>query len=186
MKHPWAIIGTAAILSAAVLAYALAQDTTDQQYKVGLLASVRISSVYFLIAFTAGPLWRLTQAARFRLLLANRRYIGLCFALLHSVHLLFIGLWVNANPDKTDTVVLLGGGLAYSLMYLQALTSNQISVRLLKRYWRWLQTFAMYTLWLVLTFTFAGSDSLTAKVYTALLIAALGIRLLAAQYKRTT
>jgi methionine sulfoxide reductase heme-binding subunit len=184
-KYPRTILASTILISIAVIVYAFGQETEELRHRTGLLTSVRLSAIYFLIAFSVGPLTRLSNTGWLRPLLANRRYIGLSFALMHTVHLYFIALWVRANPDKFDPVPLWIGGSAYLFMYLQAITSNDYSVSRLRRYWRWLHNYSTYLLWLVITVTFAGSESLTAKIYTAFLLSAMAVRLIAAFKPRT-
>ncbi len=179
-KFPRTILASAVLLAIVAMVYAFGQETEELRYRAGLLTSVRFSAIYFLIAFTIGPMVRLSDADWLRFILGNRRYIGLGFALLHSVHLYFIALWVLANSDKLDPITLWVGGGAYLFMYLQALTSNDYSVSRSRRYWRWLHSFSMIFLWLIITVTFAGSESMTAKIYTAFLLSAMAIRLIAA------
>lgn len=179
-KHPVPILLLAVFLGGGASVLAIGEGSAgDYQYQSGLLATVRVSALFFLVAFTAGPLLRLTKAPWLRPVVANRRYIGLGFALTHSFHLAFIVLWVNEFPELLDTTVLVGGGIAYVLMYLQALTSNDYSLRKLGRYWRWLHTFSMYYLWFIMTVTFVGHDYVIARIYTAVLVIAMIVRLVA-------
>ena len=184
-KYPWAITGTAALLGGGIVALAASQDAMgDFQFQYGLLATVRASAVCFLIAFTVGPIYRLTRSRCLQQILANRRYIGLAFAILHTIHLGFIMLWIDANPGLVKTQTLVFGGIAYVFMYAQALTSNNYSVARLGKNWSRLHTFAMYYLWFIMTSTFVGHDYVTARVFTLMFVFAILLRMAALMKKR--
>lgn len=172
-KYPWLIFLFTLAISAGVILLALNQETEKEMLSMGLIASARVSALYFLLAFTIGPLARLTRSSWARAVMANRRYLGVGFAQLHSVHLGFIFAWVPANPGQLEMVTLVGGSTAYVLMYCQAATSNDFSTQRMGKWWKWLHNAGMYYLWFILTLTHAGSESLTGRTYTALLFAAL-------------
>jgi len=182
-KYSGTIFASAVALGAAATILAFSEvgqgAGNDYPYQFGLLATVRISALYFLIAFVAGPLYQLTKADWLAKVISNRRYIGLSFAFVHSIHLGFIILWINANPGLAEAMTLIVGGIAYLLMYLQALTSNNYSLTLLGKYWRWLHNFSMYYLWFIMTVTFAGHNYLTARIFTGVFLVALLVRILA-------
>ncbi len=182
-KYPRTIFASAVALGAAVTILAFSEvgqgAGNDYPYQFGLLATVRISALYFLIAFVAGPLYQLTKADWLAKVISNRRYIGLSFAFVHSIHLGFIILWINANPGLAEAMTLIVGGIAYLLMYLQALTSNNYSFTLLGKYWRWLHNFSMYYLWFIMTVTFSGHNYVTARIFTGVFLVALLVRILA-------
>lgn len=179
-KYPWSITLTAVALGAGISALSLALDPQgDYTYQFGLLATVRASAICFLAAFLVGPLFRMTKAPWLRPLLANRRYLGLSFAILHSFHLAFILLWMNEHPGLAEAPVLILGGGAYAIMYLMALTSNDWSVKTLGRNWGRLHTIGVYYLWAIMTITFIGHDYLTARLFTLMFFIALIVRLMA-------
>ena len=182
-KYPRTIFASAVALGAAATILTFSQvgqgASNDYPYQFGLLATVRISALYFLIAFVAGPLYQLTKADWLPKIISNRRYIGLSFAFVHSIHLGFIILWIDANPGLAEPMTLILGGIAYLLMYLQALTCNNYSVILLGKYWRWLHNFSMYYLWFIMTATFSGHNYVTARIFTGVFLVVLLVRILA-------
>ena len=97
-RYPWQIFLLTAAVSAAVIVYALAQETSKEMLSIGLVASIRTASVGFLFAFAAGPLLKLVSNDVTRFLRANRRYLGLSFAQLLGVHFCFVVAFLMANP----------------------------------------------------------------------------------------
>jgi DMSO/TMAO reductase YedYZ heme-binding membrane subunit len=81
-------------------------------------------------------------------------------------------------------VAILGGGAAYGLMYLMALTSNDFSMRKLGKNWKRLHIIGIYYSWLIFFQSYAQSIFLSDPdkwvwgfAFTALLLGALGLRL---------
>jgi len=116
--------------------------------------TAKIGVVLFAAAFSASSLRELWRVDATRWLRANRRGLGLSFALVHTTHLAaLIALGVNF-PDPfvggLDPVTLVGGGLAYAFMFAMAATSNDASVRRLglKR-WRRLHTVGGWYIWFI-------------------------------------
>ncbi len=180
IRYPWLITSAALLLGAALSTLSFILDESgDYAYQFGLLATVRASATVFLIVFVSGPLYRITRAGWLRPVLANRRYLGISFAILHTFHLAFILLWMQANPGLATTQVLIGGGAAYFLMALMALTSNNWSVAHMGKGWGRLHTVAAYYICAIMFITFIGHDYLVARLFTALFLAALILRLFA-------
>lgn len=184
-RYPLAITLGAVLAGGLVTLLAFSQNPAGEYtWQYGLLATVRLSAAVLLVTFTVGPLTRLTGAGWTRPLLLNRRYLGIAFAILHSYHLLFIVLWTMAFPELMDITTLVGGGAAFVFAYLMALTSNDAAVRRLGRYWKWLHITGIYYLWAIMTLTFAGQDSWTARTCTALFLMAMLLRVAAMAKRR--
>jgi len=116
----------------------------------------RVGLPVFLTAYLASTLLRFSKNDLTKALMRRRRQWGLAFALTHSVHLaaLFYYLMIAGMPPELLT--LLGGGLAYVLIYLMAFTSNDSSVRLLGKNWKRLHVFGIHYIWFIYTFTYLG------------------------------
>lgn len=179
-RYPWTIITSSALLSIVVAAWAFSIPDLDERYKAGLLATARLSGTFFLLAFIAGPLARIHPGSPARLLVRNRRYLGLACALAHTVHLSFIVLWAMYRPDDVSMTVVLAGGIAYLLILSMAATSNDSSQRRLGRNWKRLHTAGIYYVWLVFLATFAGHTTIFAMLYSALFLVAMLLRVAAA------
>ncbi len=173
-------------LVAGLLAIALAFVATPVPADQALLAArwtARAALPLFLAAYLASSLLRLWPTALTRALVRRRRQWGLGFALAHSIHL--VALAVNVilfRPRPAETLI--GGGVAYLLIYLMALTSNDASMRLLGRWWKRLHRLGIHVVWLVFTVSYVGRFTdgdpdhfATALVLAPLMIAALALRL---------
>jgi len=122
-------------------------------------------------------------------LLRNRRYVGVAFAVSHTVHLIGIIAATRVVADFTIApAALYGGGLAYVFIALMTATSFDRTARWLgRRWWSRLHKAAAYYIW----FIFAQSYLPRAAVSVAYvpfglaIIAALGLRIAAARSRRT-
>jgi DMSO/TMAO reductase YedYZ heme-binding membrane subunit len=107
--------------------------------------------VLFTTAYVASSLRALWRNELTRWLLANRRYVGLSYAVSHTLHLGAIVELARANPDfELQAVTLIVGGLAYVLLYLMTLTSNDRAVKALGlENWRRLHRTGMHYNWFI-------------------------------------
>jgi methionine sulfoxide reductase heme-binding subunit len=146
--------------------------------------TARAAFPFFLIAYSASSLLRQWPGGLTRALMRRRRQWGLAFALAHTIHLAALATNLLAFDVERPLLVLAGGGLAYGLIYLMALTSNDWSMRKLGRKWKLLHRIGIHYTWLIFFQSYAGgifnSDpdkALTGLLFTPLLLAALGLRL---------
>ncbi len=177
-RRPGAIIGSAAFGALLVLLWAFGPGADPARpFGPALVVTARVAAAYFLFAFSASALARLTPSAR--VLVANRRYLGLAFALVHGVHGLLVVAWAQTPEAELDPATLIGGGLAYGLAALMALTSNDASQRLLGAWWKRLHTVGAYWIWFVFALTFSGRafEPSLSQALLVLLIAALMLRI---------
>jgi sulfoxide reductase heme-binding subunit YedZ len=119
--------------------------------------TARIAFIIFALIFAASSLLAIWPNRFTGWLTANRRYLGLNFALAHIVHLGALTVYFLVTDQTPDTITLVFGGLAYVFVVLMALTSNDKSVALLRANWRRLHIGGIYYLWGVFTYTFAGN-----------------------------
>jgi sulfoxide reductase heme-binding subunit YedZ len=156
-KHTALLLGAGAMSGALVLGTVLLMD--DGSHGVAALAArltARISALWFLLAFSAGPLARLVSAEWVRELKRERRGIGLGFFAAHTVHLGAIALVVSRG-EEMNAVAAIGGGLAYALMFAMAATSNDRAVAWLgARRWQRLHTIGIWYLWLIFAQSYIG------------------------------
>jgi methionine sulfoxide reductase heme-binding subunit len=140
--------------------------------------TARISFLVFIVAFTASTLAQLWPNAATLWCLNNRRYWGLNFALAHAVHLGALTLYVVISNTEPSMVTLVFGGLAYVFVALMALTSNNLSLRMLGRAWGRLHTIGSYYIWGIFAYTFAGgvAESTVSLVLLLVAFAALGLK----------
>jgi DMSO/TMAO reductase YedYZ heme-binding membrane subunit len=146
--------------------------------------TAQLAVLYFCAAFGASSLrvyWRSNATAW---MLRYRRHLGLSFALFHLTHLaalVVLGLTFPAPfVDDLNLVTLVGGGLAYFFLVLQAVTSNDASVRKLgRRRWTLLHTVGSYYIWIIFAQSYvprALEDPLYVP-FAALVLATLAIRM---------
>ena len=151
----WLLAATT--LSITLMLCLFLMETAEDKSLLWARYTARISFFFFLISFIAGSIHYFFSNAFTRSIKSNRRYIGLSFALTHSVHLVaLISFFVsiNQNPD-IDTLA--GGGLAYLAMYIMAFTSNDNAVRKIgfKR-WKLIHKVGANYIAFIFAFTYLG------------------------------
>lgn len=158
----------------------------DAAERAGLAArwTARAGLPLFLVAFLASTLVRRRPGAATRALLRRRRQWGLGFALAHTIHLVALGINVTVFAPGRSWQSLLGGGLAYVLIYLMALTSTDGWQRRLGRWWGRLHRFGIYYIWFIFTASYAGralgadpDKRFTGVILGSIMIVALALRL---------
>ena len=148
--------------------------------------TARVSFTFFIAAFVASALVRLKSGPAGKWLVRNRRYLGLNFALAHAVHLWALVTFFQMSGERVELVTIIFGGLAYVLAAAMAATSNDFSVRKLRRNWRRLHLTGVWYVWVIFTYTFLG-QALEKPGYWAVMAVALAapaLRFLAWQKKR--
>lgn len=116
----------------------------------------RVGVPVFLTAYLASTLLRLKSNQLTKALVQRRRQWGLAFAWTHSVHLVALIYYLTITNMPPDLITVLGGGLAYFMIYVMALTSNNWSMRKLGKNWKRLHIFGIHYIWFIYTFTYAG------------------------------
>lgn len=153
---PFAVVlaGDALILAAVFAAYR--GDTTDALLHAARYTA-RFSFLVFLPPFLASSLTWWWPSAATRSLRANRRALGLSFALAHFVHLGALTAFFQASGQTPSPLTLAGGGGAYLMIALMAATSNNWSVRTLgPKLWSWIHWLGAWDIWLIFTFSYFG------------------------------
>jgi methionine sulfoxide reductase heme-binding subunit len=137
------------------LALAVGEDPTEQ-LKLAARWTARVSFPIFILTYCASSLVRLWPNGLWKGVLHRRRQWGLGFALAHSVHLAALAWYSIAIQHMPTAQTLLGGGLAYALMFAMAATSNNASMKLLGVWWKRLHTVGIHWLWFIFTFSYFG------------------------------
>lgn len=129
----------------------------DAAERAGLAArwTARAGLPLFLVAFLASTLAHRWPGPWTHTLLRRRRQWGLGFALAHTVHLAALAVNVTVYAPGRTWQSLIGGGLAYAILYLMALTSTD-GWRRLGKWWLRLHGFGIYYLWFIFTVSYAG------------------------------
>ncbi len=158
----------------------------DAAERAGLAArwTARAGLPLFLVAFLAATLVRRWPGPATRALLRRRRQWGLGFALAHTIHLVALGVNVIVYAPGRTWQSLIGGGFAYAILYLMALTSTDGWQRRLGKWWGRLHLFGIYYLWFIFTASYAGrafgddpGKRVVGIVFGSVMIAVLVLRL---------
>ena len=152
----WLFAATMLASLATVIGPLILFGVSERGLQLAARYTVRVSFPLFLLAYLAGPLVALWRTNLTRWLQKNRRYIGLNFAIAHTIHLGALSgyfVFIGVSPDAAT---LIGGGLAYILMFAMAATSNDWSVRKLGTNWRRLHSVGLHYLWFIFLITYMG------------------------------
>ncbi len=189
--HPlfrgWIVVGWTAILMTVIVGGLLAaQGFTEAGLHLIIRTTAQTSFLLFLAAFSASALHSQWPAPSTKWLRANRRYVGVSFAVSHTYHLAaIISLAIITKGEamaNTSTVTLVAGAIGYIFLAAMVATSfDQTARRLGARAWRRLHTTGMYYLWGVFMFSYGGRAAVSLKYLplALLLIAALALRVIA-------
>ncbi len=183
IASPAAPLILAFVLSVKVLMIAaLLGDDFADQLLLAARYTARASFAMFLVTYSATSLLRLWPIAATKLLVRNRRQWGLGFALVHTVHLGALSAYNIQVLNMPGAQTLLGGGLAYGLMFVMALTSNDGSRKALGRWWKRIHSVGIHWIWFIFTFSYFGrlfdpGRAAQGAVLFPLCLAALGLRL---------
>ncbi len=132
---------------------------SEQGWQLAARYTVRVSFPLFLMAYLAGPLMVLWRSNVSRWLIRNRRYLGLNFAIAHMIHLGALTSYFVFLQVMPDAQVVIGGGLAYVLIFAMAATSNDWSVNKLGANWQRLHTVGQHYVWFIFLITYMGRFS---------------------------
>lgn len=140
---------TAIILVFFLIIITLGDGFTELQDRQMIRITAKLSLILFLLAFSASALQKLFNTKLTLLLLRNRRYLGLSFAVSHTFHLLFIvllQLYFDAhNFDERGWLTVSGGAIAYVFLYLMSFTSTDMMVSKMGTVkWKLLHTIGSY------------------------------------------
>ena len=187
MLSGWPIVGWSALAIGAMVAAFLANAGAGEDgLRLVIRATARTSVVLFTLAFVASALRRRWPTPATRWLLANRRYVGVSFAVSHLAHLLAIlaltGWSVRGFFTKAGLVAGVFGGLGYVFIAAMASTSfDRTAAWLGPRRWQRLHTTGVYYLWFIFFVSFAprvtAEQALVYSPITLVLVAALALRL---------
>ncbi len=118
--------------------------------------TARASFAVFLIAYSASSLLRLWPNGMTKALVRYRRQWGLGFALAHTIHLAALAYYNIIILNMPGLQSLIGGGLAYGLMFVMAATSNNASMHVMGRWWKRVHIAGIHWIWFVFTISYFG------------------------------
>lgn len=110
----------------------------------------------FILTYAASSLLRTWPNGLTKALVRDRRWWGLGFAVCHTIHLGALVTYLTLIGDPPTLVTILGGGLAYALLYAMALTSTDSARKAMGRNWNRLHTVGIHWLWLIFTNSYLG------------------------------
>jgi sulfoxide reductase heme-binding subunit YedZ len=185
----WPIVGWATLGLLVMCGLLLALEGSGEQgLRVVIRATARTSVAFFSAAFGASALRRFRSGPATAWLLANRRYLGVSFAVSHLLHLAAIVALVRAVPEaRPNSVTLVAGGLGYLFVVLMAATSfDRTAAWLGPRRWRLLHLTGGWYLWLIFFQSYAprAVQSPAYLPLAALLVAVAALRGAAAVRRR--
>jgi sulfoxide reductase heme-binding subunit YedZ len=161
VRGPRLLTGIAIAIGAMSIAIMLVPEPFDVRAHALVRWTARTSLVMFVLAFVARPLVQLRPKWRIgKWLLAERKWLGLGFAVSHLAH--FIGILMLALPDfgafvRQQNPTILIAALTFVLLFAMAITSIEtIKRRIPARAWKRLHRTGMYFAWLAFTATYAG------------------------------
>jgi len=178
------VAGRGALLLVMCGALLLVHGTGEDGWRVVIRATARTSLVLFTAAYVASSLRAFVRNEPTKWLLANRRYVGLSYAVSHTLHLAAIVVLSQVAPDfevATGTVVF--GGVAYVFLYAMALTSNGRAVAALGRTnWQRLHLAGMQYNWFIFAQSYlprAAGEPAIYGPFAGLVVAGAAIRVAA-------
>jgi len=139
--------------SAFSILYFIVEGWNEATLLFMLRTSARVALVLFILTFLASILIKLNNASFTRWLSRNRKYIGISFALVHTVHLGFIfARHILYEPTllTSEPVSRVGGFIAYVFILLMAVTSfDSVSKKMRGKSWETLHAAGGYYIWLI-------------------------------------
>ncbi|OUS28610.1 hypothetical protein A9Q99_11380 [Gammaproteobacteria bacterium 45_16_T64] len=178
------------LLPAATL-LAIAQfGMNHETIATGLHITARITLFYFLLAFSASALVRLTSGTLAKALMRNRRYIGLSAAISHGVHLgLIFCYFLVIHPNVFNVSDAAGGIVVYIALLIMTLSSNNTSVHIVgAKQWKRFHKLGMYLVFIAFMLRMtegAMIDPVKYSPFVLLLLAAYLLRVAAWKKQRT-
>lgn len=186
-QRNWIVFfSTILLTAAAVLGYLQVTVIDDESLIAMLTFTARVSLLIFLLIFVARPLRQLVANDTTRWLVSQRRYLGIAFAAVHTVHLALIAWRFSTIPGlEYPLPAALVGGTTYLLMYALLITSFDAPARALgSKNWRRLHKTGLYFIGFIFAQTQIPEsiDQLTEPrrlIFIVLIAAAIVIRLTA-------
>jgi methionine sulfoxide reductase heme-binding subunit len=140
----WKLFFVLAILVSLTMAVAcsLAPDQV-QALQYAVRATARTSFILFLPVFTASSLAKLFPSASIKVLVQERRYIGLSFAYSQLLHAIVLAVYIVTAPAAfwvgRTAATNVPGSIGYVMIVLLTATSFATPARLIgPRNWKWL------------------------------------------------
>lgn len=188
----WALVGWTAIVIGGLVAALLAlKGINEEGLSLVIRSTAQTSFALFMCAFVASALLKLWPNGFTKWLRANRRYVGVSFAVSHTFHVMAIAALAVYSSGRSiqdrDPFELAAGALGYVFIYGMAITSFDRTARWLgPQKWRVLHTVGAYYIWVVFMFSYGGRAYFSASYRPAALalIAAVILRVMASRMRK--
>ncbi len=147
------------VLCAVLMAFVYVMNAGEEfgvvhKTRAMLIGTATVTMMFFIVAYTARPLFELGLRPAINLLLV-RRYIGLASAFSHCVHTFWVFRMYDVAPERVDPVTWVIAGPALLMYGMMMLTSNDFLQRRMRSIWWLLHVFGMHYLWAVFLTLFA-------------------------------
>jgi sulfoxide reductase heme-binding subunit YedZ len=182
----WPFVGWCSLVLLLLFALVLATNgTAEAGIRAVVRRSAQTSVLLFSSAFMASSLRQLYPHAVSRWMLANRRYLGVSFAVSHLIHLFALLALARVSAEfvrNVNAVTLVGGGIGYLFIAAMAATSfDRTAAWLGPRAWSRLHTIGAYYIWFIFLQSYVPRAivSVAYVPLAALLLIAIGLRMAA-------
>lgn len=181
---------SALVLVSITLGILAVYGTGETGLHVVIRTSAQTSFVLFTSAFVASALATIFPIPLSRWMRRNRRYLGVSFAVSHTIHLIAIVMLASRFGDKfkINAGTLIGGGLAYLFIFAMTATSFDRSAAWVgPRAWRLLHTAGVYYIWFIFFITYAprtATEPIFYAPFVLILLTAVALRGVAWQRSR--
>ncbi|QIG53057.1 hypothetical protein G6N82_01775 [Altererythrobacter sp. BO-6] len=145
------------VLGLGAIAFAFATQTgTIEQWNNAAKYTARVGFPLLILAYVARPLVDLTRSDWSKAILAKRKYIGLGFAMSHTVHLAALVTAIEVSGEGKGLVTYVFGGLAYAILYAMAFTSKTAAMKAMGKWWKRLHRTGIHYLWFIFLQSYVG------------------------------
>ena len=176
--HSWRIVGSALGVIGGSLAYIFAREGwSDPGLRGAIRVTARSSLLLFLAAFSASSLAMLLPSSSTRWLLANRRYLGIAFAISHLIHgaaIVTLAVRTGGGSLTAKVIGLSGAGVLYGfILFMLATSFDRTAAWVGPRVWNRVHTTGSYLIFISFLATY-GRKAAESPVFllqvTALLV----------------
>ena len=168
-----------------IITFYLLDIENKETISVLIRSTAQFSFVLFMFAFSASSLYYFWKNKFTKWLLANRRYIGVSFAISHYIHLfalLMMTFYSSFNVfEDRGLFATIGGGIAYAFITIMTITSFDSTRKLLsQKNWKRVHTIGSYFIWIIFAKSYLPEIATTPKaaIFSVILIGVILLRIL--------
>ncbi len=150
----WRLVAlTALVLSCGTLFLLMRHGGNVDSIRLAIRLTARVSLGFFCLAFSAAAANRIWPNAWTHWQMANRRYLGLSFAVSHFIHAVAIAIFVTRYAQQFHEIhpgSNVPGGIGYLFLLAMTVTSfDRTAILIGTRVWRALHSTGAYVLWTI-------------------------------------